>query len=78
MLLSGTVGQIAIARPDPVMLLGYWNDEEATARKIAGDWLLTGDLGRQDEDGYITFSAATTTSSPHPATASARPRSRTA
>ncbi|MBO9195524.1 AMP-binding protein [Rhizobium sp. 16-449-1b] len=54
-LAPGAVGQIAIARPDPVMFLGYWNDAEATARKFAGDWLLTGDLGRQDEDGYVTF-----------------------
>jgi acetyl-CoA synthetase len=54
-LAPGAVGQIAIARPDPVMFLGYWNDEEATARKFAGDWLLTGDLGREDEDGYVTF-----------------------
>ncbi|MFS2153177.1 AMP-binding protein [Rhizobium sp. Rhizsp42] len=54
-LAPGAVGQIAIARPDPVMFLGYWNDAEATARKFAGDWLLTGDLGRQDDDGYITF-----------------------
>jgi acetyl-CoA synthetase len=51
----GEAGQIAIARPDPVMFLGYWNDDEATERKFAGDWLLTGDLGRQDEDGYVTF-----------------------
>ncbi|MDM9649528.1 AMP-binding protein [Rhizobium sp. S163] len=51
----GAVGQIAIARPDPVMFLGYWNDADATARKFAGDWLLTGDLGREDEDGYVTF-----------------------
>jgi acetyl-CoA synthetase len=51
----GEAGQIAIAQPDPVMFLGYWNDEEATTRKFAGDWLLTGDLGRQDAEGYVTF-----------------------
>jgi acetyl-CoA synthetase len=51
----GEAGQIAIARPDPVMFLGYWNDGDATARKFAGDWLLTGDLGRQDAEGYVTF-----------------------
>ncbi|MBX4927465.1 AMP-binding protein [Rhizobium binae] len=51
----GEAGQIAIASPDPVMFLGYWNDAAATARKFANGWLLTGDIGRQDEDGYITF-----------------------
>ncbi|MFB9952781.1 AMP-binding protein [Rhizobium puerariae] len=51
----GKMGQIAIRRPDPVMFLGYWNDEAATAGKFAGDWLLTGDLGRQDRDGYVEF-----------------------
>jgi acetyl-CoA synthetase len=51
----GDAGQIAIARPDPVMFLGYWGDPEATERKFAGDWLLTGDLGRQDGEGYVAF-----------------------
>jgi acetyl-CoA synthetase len=49
------VGEIAVRRPDPVMFLGYWNDEAATRAKFAGDWLRTGDLGRMDDEGYITF-----------------------
>jgi acetyl-CoA synthetase len=52
---AGTVGQIAFRRPDPVMLLEYWNKPEATRAKFAGDWLLTGDLGRCDEDGYYWY-----------------------
>jgi len=52
---AGEAGQIAIRRPDPVMFLGYWNDGAATERKFVGDWLLTGDIGRQDADGYVTF-----------------------
>ncbi|GEO86341.1 MULTISPECIES: AMP-binding protein [Alphaproteobacteria] len=52
---SGETGEVAIARPDPVMFLGYWNDEDATARKFVGDWMKTGDLGRQDENGYVEF-----------------------
>jgi acetyl-CoA synthetase len=37
------------------MFLGYWNNPDATARKFAGDFLLTGDLARQDEEGYFWF-----------------------
>ncbi len=51
----GSVGQVAIARPDPVMFLGYWHDERATAAKFVGDWMKTGDLGRQDAEGYVEF-----------------------
>ncbi|TAM56235.1 AMP-dependent synthetase [bacterium] len=52
---AGTAGTIAVRRPDPVMFLGYWNNEQATAQKFAGDYLLTGDLGRCDDDGYLWF-----------------------
>jgi acetyl-CoA synthetase len=51
----GQAGNIAVRRPDPVMFLGYWNKPEATAEKFAGDFMLTGDLGRQDEDGYFWY-----------------------
>jgi acetyl-CoA synthetase len=54
-LADGEVGTIAVKRPDPVMFLGYWNNPEATAAKFAGDWLLTGDQGQRDEDGYIWY-----------------------
>lgn len=50
-----TQGQIAIKRPDPVMFLEYWNKPEATEEKFAGDWMLTGDQGVQDKDGYVFF-----------------------
>jgi acetyl-CoA synthetase len=52
---TGAQGHIAIRRPDPVMFLGYWNNQAASAQKFAGDWLLTGDLGRQDGDGYLWY-----------------------
>src|SRR5262249_1268155 len=42
-------------RPDPVMMLEYWRKPEATRDKYAGDWLITGDLGHMDEDGYVWF-----------------------
>lgn len=51
----GTLGEVAISRPDPVMFLGYWQNPEATRDKYLGDWLLTGDLARSDEDGYFYF-----------------------
>ncbi len=52
---AGTLGTIAVRRPDPVMFLGYWGDPTATAAKFAGDWLLTGDQGVMDEDGWCRF-----------------------
>ena len=48
-------GAIAVRAPDPVMFLRYWNDPAATEAKFIGDWLLTGDVGRVDEDGYLHF-----------------------
>ncbi|MFZ5868067.1 MAG: acyl-CoA synthetase [Thermodesulfobacteriota bacterium] len=51
----GTVGEVAIKRPDPVMFLEYWGNPEATRDKFVNNWLLTGDLGRQDEQGYLWF-----------------------
>ena len=52
---DGEVGEIALKRPVPAMFLRYWNDEAATREKFSGDWLLTGDLARKDEDGYIWY-----------------------
>ncbi|MEQ1945082.1 AMP-binding protein [Mesorhizobium sp. VNQ89] len=51
----GHVGQIAVARPDPVMFLEYWQSPEATAKKFIGVWMTTGDQGVEDEDGYVQF-----------------------
>ncbi|MHA7776235.1 acyl-CoA synthetase [Roseibium sp. M-1] len=50
-----TLGNIAVKRPDPVMFLQYWNNRQATEKKFAGDWLLTGDTGMKDADGWIRF-----------------------
>ncbi|MGD9066710.1 MAG: acyl-CoA synthetase, partial [Desulfobacterales bacterium] len=55
----GTVGEIAVKRPDPVMFLEYWRKPEATRKKFIGDWLLTGDLARKDDDGYFCFHGRT-------------------
>lgn len=51
----GTVGHIAVKRPDPVMLIEYLNQPEATKDKFIGDWLITGDTGLMDQDGYFWF-----------------------
>ena len=52
---SGEEGHIACRRPHPVMLLEYLNKPEATQEKFIGDWLITGDTGHMDEDGYFWF-----------------------
>lgn len=49
------LGEVAIQVPDPVMMLGYWNNEEATEEKFVGDWWRTGDLASVSEDGRFTL-----------------------
>lgn len=51
----GEMGRIAVRAPDPVMFLEYWRNPEATRDKFVGEWLLTGDMGCVDADGYIRF-----------------------
>ena len=51
----GEPGIVAVRRPNPVMFLKYWDNEQATRDKYIGDWLLTGDQGTLDPDGYIHF-----------------------
>ncbi|NYH24402.1 acyl-CoA synthetase [Paraburkholderia bryophila] len=52
---QGAIGDIAVAAPDPVMFLGYWGNEAATREKYRGKFLVTGDLGTRDADGFIRF-----------------------
>ncbi len=53
------LGQIAVKRPDPVMFLEYWNRPDATREKFVpsplGDWMVTGDQGVMDAQGYVRF-----------------------
>lgn len=51
----GEQGEVAVRRPDPVMMLEYWNNEEATREKFVGEWLKTGDIASVDEEGYFHF-----------------------
>ena len=52
---DGQQGIIGVRRPNPCMMLEYWRNPEATAGKYAGDFLLTGDLGIRDSDGYFWY-----------------------
>ncbi len=52
----GESGEIAVKKGDPVMFLEYWQNEQATQDKFKGEWMLTGDSGHMDEDGYFWFS----------------------
>jgi acetyl-CoA synthetase len=52
---AGTIGNLAFRSPDPVMMLEYWQNPEATRNKYADGWLITGDLASCDEDGYFWF-----------------------
>jgi O-succinylbenzoic acid--CoA ligase len=48
---AGMEGEIAVCGPSVVA--GYYGDPEATGRAFRDGWLLTGDIGMLDEDGYL-------------------------
>ena len=50
---AGASGEILV-RGDVVMP-GYWNNPEATAKTLRDGWLWTGDMGFMDADGYVTM-----------------------
>ena len=48
---AGEQGEICIKGHN--IMIGYWNNPEATAAAIKGEWFLSGDIGYLDEDGYL-------------------------
>ena len=52
----GELGEIAVKKDhDPVFFLEYWKNAKATREKFIGDWAVTGDQGKMDEDGYLWY-----------------------
>lgn len=51
--LVGDPGEIWVRGPN--VFAGYWGDDEATARVLAGGWLHTGDVAVSDDDGYLSL-----------------------
>ncbi|HLZ35583.1 MAG TPA: acetate--CoA ligase [Nitrospira sp.] len=52
---AGEQGELALRPGWPSMFRGYWNEPERYQKCFAGGWYLTGDLAKQDEDGYFWF-----------------------
>jgi fatty-acyl-CoA synthase len=50
---AGEIGEI-VCRGDVVMV-GYWNNPDATGKTLENGWLRTGDMGSFDERGYLTL-----------------------
>ncbi len=48
---TGEQGEICIKGHN--VMMGYWNNPEATKAAIKGEWFLSGDIGYLDEDGYL-------------------------
>ena len=46
----GEIGEVCIR--SAAVMGGYWKRPEATAETLAGGWLHTGDLARQDDEGF--------------------------
>ncbi|MDU9002503.1 class I adenylate-forming enzyme family protein [Sedimentitalea todarodis] len=50
---AGTHGEIMVS--GDVVMPGYWQNPEATQKTLMDGWLMTGDIGFIDADGYVTM-----------------------
>ena len=50
---TGQPGELCVR--GPLVMKGYWNKPTETSRALDGDWLHTGDVARQDENGFLTI-----------------------
>ncbi len=48
---AGERGEVVLRGPK--VFKGYWRDPDATSAAFAGGWFHTGDIGVQDDDGYL-------------------------
>ncbi len=54
-LAPGEIGDLALRGTPPTLFREYWKSPAETAACRRGDWYLTGDRARRDEDGYLWF-----------------------
>ena len=54
---AGETGEILVrcGPPGTMTMRAYWRDPEATEAAFHEDWLVTGDVGRLDKEGYLYF-----------------------
>ncbi|MBU1233408.1 MAG: acyl--CoA ligase [Proteobacteria bacterium] len=50
---AGETGQMLVKSPS--VMKKYWKDPQSTAAAFEDGWFITGDLARQDKDGYFFF-----------------------
>jgi fatty-acyl-CoA synthase len=50
---QGQPGELCVR--GTLVMKGYWNKPEETTQALEGDWLHTGDIAREDENGFLTI-----------------------